>query len=134
MQERPLLEDRLHSLPAINLHIMREVFHGEMLCHNAVAAQSLVARPQAYDDLATRLPLAFFFGVSTIESPVHDVSEHERLTSISCVSPHTWWQRLPELLGLVRVLEHEGVEVALASDLELGLADVLLYPRRCKTC
>jgi len=38
---------------------------------------------------------------------------------------------LPELLGLVVVLEHERVQVTLAPDLELGLADVLLYPCGC---
>lgn len=38
---------------------------------------------------------------------------------------------MPELLRLVVVLEHKRVKVTLASDLELGLARVLLYPRRC---
>ena len=38
-----------------------------------------------------------------------------------------------ELLGAVRVLEDEGVQVLLASDLELDLVVllVLLYPRSC---
>lgn len=39
-----------------------------------------------------------------------------------------------EFLGLIIVLEHEGVKVSMASDLELGLRSVaqlvLLYPRR----
>lgn len=40
-------------------------------------------------------------------------------------------KRLLQLLGLVVVLEHESVQVAVASDLELGLVrDArLLYPR-----
>ena len=38
---------------------------------------------------------------------------------------------MPKLVGLVVVLEYEGVQVTLAPDLELGLADVLLYPRGC---
>ena len=43
-------------------------------------------------------------------------------------------QTLLELLGLVRVLEHQGVEVLLAADLELDVADllVLLDPRGCR--
>ncbi len=45
-------------------------------------------------------------------------------------------QTLLKLLGLVGVLEDEGVEVAVAADLELGLRRVanllvLLYPRGC---
>lgn len=42
-------------------------------------------------------------------------------------------QALLELLGLVGVLEHQGVEVLLAADLELDVADllVLLDPRGC---
>ena len=47
---------------------------------------------------------------------------------------HTRRQTLLELLGLVGVLEHEGVQVAMAPDLELGLRRarllVLLYPGR----
>ena len=40
---------------------------------------------------------------------------------------------MPELVGLVGVLKYKSVEVARASDLELGLVGrlVLLYPRRC---
>lgn len=34
---------------------------------------------------------------------------------------HTWGKRLLQLLGLVLVLEDEGVEVAVAADLELDL-------------
>lgn len=34
---------------------------------------------------------------------------------------HTWRKRLLQLLGLVVVLEDKGVQVAVASDLELGL-------------
>ena len=43
----------------------------------------------------------------------------------------TWGQALLELLGLVGVLQHQGVLVAVASDLELDLVglSVLLYPR-----
>lgn len=33
----------------------------------------------------------------------------------------TWWERLLELLGLLSILEDEGVEVSVASDLELDL-------------
>ena len=46
----------------------------------------------------------------------------------------TWRERLPQLLGLVGVLEDEGVEVGLAADLELGLAGdtVLLDARSCR--
>ena len=47
----------------------------------------------------------------------------------------TWRKTLLELLGLVRVLDDEGIEVAMAADLELGLRRasfaILLYPRRC---
>lgn len=45
----------------------------------------------------------------------------------------TWRERLPQLLGLVGVLENEGVEVGLAADLELGLAGsaALLDARSC---
>lgn len=35
---------------------------------------------------------------------------------------HTWGKRLLELLCLLAVLDNEGVEVAVAADLELGLA------------
>lgn len=34
---------------------------------------------------------------------------------------HTWGKRLLQLLGLVLVLEDEGVEVTVAADLELDL-------------
>jgi hypothetical protein len=42
-------------------------------------------------------------------------------------------QALLELLGLLRVLENQGVEVLLASDLELDVSDllVLLDPGGC---
>ena len=50
----------------------------------------------------------------------------------------TWGQALLELLGLLGVVEGEGVEVACAPDLELGLGlrardprGDLLYPRLC---
>jgi hypothetical protein len=33
----------------------------------------------------------------------------------------TGWERLLELIGLLRILQHQGVEVSLASDLELDL-------------
>ena len=55
-------------------------------------------------------------------------------------SIHTWGEALPELLSLLRVVEGEGVEVAGAPDLELGLGlstrdprSDLLYPRLCRT-
>lgn len=38
----------------------------------------------------------------------------------------TGWQALLELLGLVRVLQHQSVEVLLAADLELDIADLLI--------
>ena len=44
-------------------------------------------------------------------------------------------QTLLQLLSLVGILEHEGVEVAMAPDLKLGLCRarllVLLHARRC---
>ena len=42
-------------------------------------------------------------------------------------------QRLLKLVGLLVVLENQGVQLGAASDLELGLRRllVLLYPRRC---
>lgn len=45
-------------------------------------------------------------------------------------------KRLLELLGLVGVLQNQGVDEALASDLELDVAGllVLLYACSCKTC
>lgn len=55
-----------------------------------------------------------------------------------CMSRHpcrlTWRKRLLQLLSLVVVLEDKGVEVAVASDLELGLVGSarLLYPRGCE--
>lgn len=47
---------------------------------------------------------------------------------------HTRRKGLLKLLGLVVVLEHQGVEVLLASDLELDVVGllVLLDPRGCK--
>lgn len=47
---------------------------------------------------------------------------------------HTGGQALLELVGLVRVLQDQGVQVALAPDLELGLAGLLalLDPGVCK--
>lgn len=46
---------------------------------------------------------------------------------------HTGRQALLQLLGLVIVLQHQGVEVLLASDLELDVVGllVLLDPRGC---
>ena len=45
----------------------------------------------------------------------------------------TWWERLLELLGLVRVLENKRVDESVAADLELDVAGlfVLLYPGSC---
>ena len=50
----------------------------------------------------------------------------------------TWWEALPELLGLLWVVEGESVEVAGAPNLELGLQLAagdpwcdLLYPCLC---
>lgn len=36
-----------------------------------------------------------------------------------------WWERLLKLVGLLRVLEDKGVEVALAADLELDSSGLL---------
>lgn len=92
---------------------------------------SSLPAPRRTHDFATRLPLAFFFGVSVMVNPVY--------RSAACILLHrqsrrTRRQALLELLGLVGVLEHEGVQVALAPDLELGLRRarlaILLYPRR----
>jgi hypothetical protein len=49
------------------------------------------------------------------------------------VGVHTRREGLLQLLGLVIVLEHQGVEVLLASDLELDVVGllVLLDPRGC---
>ena len=46
---------------------------------------------------------------------------------------HTGRERLLQLLGLVGVLEHQGVEVLLAADLELDVVGllVLLDPGGC---
>jgi hypothetical protein len=92
--------------------------------------------------LATRLPLTFFFGVSPICRPKYP-SQYAILYSaiasdkyaLLLRTSHTRWQTLLQLLSAVRVLEDEGVEAALASDLELDLVGllVLLYPRRCGT-
>jgi len=48
---------------------------------------------------------------------------------------HTRGQGLLQLLGLVGILEHQGVQVLLAADLELDVADllVLLDARGCET-
>jgi len=45
----------------------------------------------------------------------------------------TWWHALLELLGLVVVLENEGVQGLLAADLELDLVRdaVALYSGGC---
>ena len=60
--------------------------------------------------------------------------------SVSCVSiagvssgEHTGGKALLELLGLVGVLENQGVEVLLAADLELDVVGLLalLDPRGC---
>jgi hypothetical protein len=42
----------------------------------------------------------------------------------------TWWQALLELLGLLRILEDQSVEVSFAPNLELRLVrtGALLYP------
>lgn len=49
---------------------------------------------------------------------------------------HTRRQALLQLVGLVGVLEHQGVQVALAPDLELGQAGLLalLDPGVCGVC
>ncbi len=39
----------------------------------------------------------------------------------------TWWEALLELLSLLRVVEGESVEVAVAPDLELGLGLATRY-------
>ena len=85
------------------------------------------------DDLGMCLPLAFDFGVSPIWSPIHNslASPFSRLANIC--NQRTWRKRLLQLLSAVGVLEDEGVQVLLASDLELDLVVllVLLYPRSC---
>lgn len=45
----------------------------------------------------------------------------------------TWGKALLELLGLLGILKDEGVEVSVASDLELDLVGLgaLLYPGSC---
>ena len=49
-------------------------------------------------------------------------------------SQRTGRKALPQLVDLARVLEDEGVQVALAADLELDLlVGVLLHAHSCKT-
>lgn len=47
---------------------------------------------------------------------------------------HTWRQALSKFLGLLGILDSEGVEVTLASNLELDgiVGAALLYPRSCR--
>ena len=93
------------------------------------------------------MPFWFFFATSEMESPVTNhqsqqkkrqetpgkgavewvsglnEKEVERRSSRSSRKrEHTRRKRLLELLGLFRVLEDERVQVAVAADLELGLA------------
>lgn len=81
---------------------------------------------------AVRLPLAFFFGTSLIVRPIVTFSRALLLLA-HVVKWQTWRQALLKLLGAVGVLEDEGVEVSLASDLELDVVCLLalLDARRC---
>lgn len=76
--------------------------------------------PLSYEDLATRLPFAFFFGVSEMVSPEGHHVSYQSYTSPSKIRP-TRRKRLLQLLGLVGVLEDKRVQVTLAADLEFGL-------------
>jgi hypothetical protein len=81
---------------------------------------------------AVRLPLAFLFGTSFMVRPIVTFSRALLLLA-HVVKWQTWRQALLELLGAVGVLEDEGVEVSLASDLELDVVCLLalLDARRC---
>lgn len=95
---------------------------------------SITLTPATTFDHAVLLPFAFFFGTSLIVRPGCTFSLHFLLLAVAHVAEwQTWRQALLELLGFVGVLENEGVEVALAPDLELdGVCLVaLLDARRC---
>lgn len=81
--------------------------------------------------------LGVAFSMSSTRRPrgVFSLSQSGYLTN----ETRTWRQALTELLSLLGVVEREGVEVARAPDLELGLElrardtrGDLLYPRLCR--
>lgn len=91
--------------------------------------------PRTDHDFATRLPFAFFFGVSLIDRSAIGVKPGTTVIDSNLLKPMRYEKHTGfEFLRLVIVLEHEGVKVSMASDLELGLRSVaqlvLLYPRR----
>lgn len=87
---------------------------------------------------ATRLPLAFFLGVSAMVRPISRYVSYRdlywsRRPSALCLSQgvcrcrrrrrlrieRTGWKRLLQLLNLLAILQDQGVQVSLAADLEL---------------
>ena len=90
---------------------------------------------------ATRFPRAFFFGVSVMVKSVRRCKLVFSL-AVAYVSggiwwlwcrwwKRTWWERLLELLNLLGILQDQGVEVSLASDLELDLGGLLVALDAC---
>ena len=55
----------------------------------------------------------------------------QRASSVRGRVQHTRGQGLLQLLGLVGILEHQGVQVRLAADLELDVADLLVLLDAC---
>jgi hypothetical protein len=83
----------------------------------------------AYD----RLPLGFFLPISATDRPVPALAT---FSFRYCVDPRTRGQALLQLLCLVRILHNEGVEISLASNLELCLISsrALLDLGGCSNC
>lgn len=75
------------------------------------------------------MPFWFFFGVSAMLRPerLACFSDSPKSVHLSLTGAfrHTRRERLLELVGLLGVLQDEGVEVALAADLELDRGDIL---------
>jgi predicted transcriptional regulator with HTH domain len=82
---------------------------------------------------AACLPLGFFLPTSEMVRPVEATLDGVRVWR--GLGERTRGKRLLELLGLVGVLEDEGVDVPRAADLELDVVDllVLLDARGCHT-
>jgi len=113
---------------------------------------------QATISYAVRFPLAFFLGVSAIVRSGKEITLAAGLhqlysacgcslwasrstwlkpyttwnpTSLCIVDKHTGWQRLLQLLNLLRILQDERVQVSWAADLELGLGRLLVALYAC---
>jgi len=98
--------------------------------HSSVSPHPLVVQLTIYDRFFEALP-----GTSVMVSPIaHDPSApYSTPATLPRLLRRTRRQALLQLLGLVGVLEDEGVEVAVTPDLELDLVvlGALLYPRGC---